>query len=343
MLMNSSTSAGFPPHHNLQAWADNIRSGDRRSLAQAITLVESSLTTDQAHAEALLTLLHPFTGNSRRIGITGIPGVGKSTFIDSFGMMLIAQGHKVAVLAIDPSSSLSGGSILGDKTRMDRLTGDSKAYVRPSPSGNIPGGVARATKESILLCEAAGFDVILVETLGVGQGETMLSDIVDCFMLLLMPGTGDELQGIKRGIMEHADLLIVHKADGASLPAAREAASRLMHVARLMPREMAMQDQQVLLCSSANPPTGHAEIGKAVDQFFEESISSAHFSHNRIRQEVEAFRRGVYEQWMIGLKQQDSMRQLMEQIELEVSQGKISSFRAARAFVDRMTQFRTDS
>jgi LAO/AO transport system kinase len=311
-------------------------------LAQAITLVESSLASDQLLADELLTLLQPFTGNSRRIGITGIPGVGKSTFIDTFGMMLIEQGHKVAVLAIDPSSSLNGGSILGDKTRMHQLVGQSNAYVRPSPSGNLPGGVARATKESILLCEAAGFDVILVETLGVGQGEIMLADLVDCFMLLLMPGTGDELQGIKRGIMEHADLLVVHKADGPALPAAREAAFRLMHVARLIPQGMGSHHQQVLLCSSTNHPTGHAEIGKAVDQFFEESKSSARFDRNRSRQEVEAFRRGVYEQWMAKLKQQNPLRELMNQIELDVAQGKTSSFRAARAFVDRMSQFRTD-
>jgi len=339
--MTSSTAPGFPHKHKVQTWAENIRRGDRRLLAQAITLVESSLSSDQLRADELLTLLQPFTGNSRRIGITGIPGVGKSTFIDTFGMMLIEQGHKVAVLAIDPSSSLSGGSILGDKTRMQQLVGQSNAYVRPSPSGNLPGGVARATKESILLCEAAGFDVILVETLGVGQGEIMLADLVDCFMLLLMPGTGDELQGIKLVIMEHADILVVHKADGSSLPAAREAASRLMHVARLMPQG-ADTPQQILLCSSTNPPTGHAEIGKAVDQFFEESKSSARLEGNRSRQEVEAFRRGVYEQWMVHLKQQNPLRQLMDQIEKDVSQGKISSFRAARAFIERMTQFRGD-
>jgi LAO/AO transport system kinase len=315
----------------MQAWADNIRSGDRRSLAQAITLVESSLATDQERADALLSLMQPYTGNSKRIGVTGIPGVGKSTFIDCFGMRLIEQGHKVAVLAIDPSSSLSGGSILGDKTRMNRLVAHNHAYVRPSPSGNIPGGVARATKESILLCEAAGFNIVLVETVGVGQGETLIADLVDCFMLLLMPGTGDELQGIKRGIMEHADLLIVHKADGPSLPAAREAASRLLHVARMLPHSSDEGSQPILLCSSNPPEMGHPEICDAIDRFFEHSKASGHLNQNRSRQEVEAFKRNVYEQWLLRMKENIPLHQLMEQMELEVSEGRMSSYRAARA------------
>ncbi|MBM3919456.1 MAG: methylmalonyl Co-A mutase-associated GTPase MeaB [Sphingomonadales bacterium] len=326
--------------HELQMWAEAIRTGDRGSLARAITLVESSLSTDQERADALLSILLPFTGSSRRIGITGIPGVGKSTFIDCFGMKLIEKGHRVAVLAIDPSSSLSGGSILGDKTRMDQLVARTEAYVRPSPSGNIPGGVARATKENILLCEAAGFDILLVETVGVGQGETMLADLVDCFILLLMPGTGDELQGIKRGIMEHADLLVVHKADGNALPSAREAAARLLHVARLMPDDPESNQQSVLLCSSAPPDMGHDEIIQSIDQFFENSQASGRLHRNRSRQEVEAFRRDVYEQWTIKMNRHTPLRNLMEQMEHDVLEGRISSFRAARLLVDRLSEFR---
>lgn len=336
-MMCPSAPTSFPKDNNLQAWADRIRGGDRSSLAQAITLVESSLASDQERADALLALLQPYTGNSRRMGITGIPGVGKSTFIDHLGIRLIERGHRVAVLAIDPSSSLSGGSILGDKTRMDRLVAHPHAYVRPSPSGNIPGGVARATKESILLCEAAGFDRVLVETVGVGQGETLIADLVDCFMLLLMPGTGDELQGIKRGIMEHANLLIVHKADGPSLPAAREAAARLLQVARLMPQASDSSMEPILLCSSTPPETGHIEIIEAIDHFFEHAFASGRLKQNRSRQEVEAFKRSVYEQWLVRMKQDIPLRRVMEQMEREVSEGRMSSFRAARAWVNQLS------
>ena len=336
-MMCPSAPTSFPKDNNLQAWADRIRGGDRSSLAQAITLVESSLASDQERADALLALLQPYTGNSRRMGITGIPGVGKSTFIDHLGIKLIERGHRVAVLAIDPSSSLSGGSILGDKTRMDRLVAHPHAYVRPSPSGNIPGGVARATKESILLCEAAGFDRVLVETVGVGQGETLIADLVDCFMLLLMPGTGDELQGIKRGIMEHANLLIVHKADGPSLPAAREAAVRLLHVARMMPQGSDSRMEPILLCSSTPPETGHTEIIEAMDHFFEHAFASGRLKQNRSRQEVEAFKRSVYEQWLVRMKQDIPLRRVMEQMEVAVSEGRMSSFRAARAWVNQLS------
>lgn len=339
--MNQPNPTIIPHNDHILTWAERIRSGDRRSLAQAITLVESSLSTDQELADSLLSLLQPYTGNSRRIGVTGIPGVGKSTFIDCLGMKLIGQGHKVAVLAIDPSSSLSGGSILGDKTRMDRLVGQSNAYVRPSPSGNIPGGVARATKESLLLCEAAGFDRVLVETVGVGQGETLIADLVDCFMLLLMPGTGDELQGIKRGIMEHADLLIIHKADGASLPAAREAASRFMHVARLLPYGAESLHPSILLCSSTEPEMGHQEIIEAIDHFFEEAMASGHLHRNRSRQEVEAFRRSFFDHWLASMKQNIPLRHLMEKMESDVSDGKIPSYRAARILVNQLAEFRS--
>jgi LAO/AO transport system kinase len=319
----------------MQDWAQAIRGGDRRSLARAITLVESSRMQDMERADALLTALMPHTGKACRIGITGIPGVGKSTFIDALGMKLIEQGHRVAVLAIDPSSSLSGGSILGDKTRMDRLVAQPDAYVRPSPSGNIPGGVARATRESILCCEAAGYDYILVETLGVGQGESTVADLVDCFVLLVMPGTGDELQGIKRGIMEHADLLVVHKADGSSLPAAREAASRLLHVARLMPSGGESARQRIELCSSTPPYLGHDAVLQAIHDFFEWSRSTGYFIQNRRRQEVEAFKRSLFEQWSLHMQGNENFRALLQQMEREVAEGRISSFRAARQLVQR--------
>lgn len=214
--------------------AGAVTSGDRRALARAITLVESTRAADQKDAEALLTALLPHTGRAVRLGISGAPGVGKSTFIEAFGLHLTGQGSKVAVFAIDPSSRRSGGSILGDKTRMEKLSRDPNAYIRPSPAGTTLGGVARRTRESMLLAEAAGFDVVLVETVGVGQSETAVADMTDLFVLLASPGGGDDLQGIKRGVMELADLLLVTKADGDLLPAASRAASDYQSALHLM-------------------------------------------------------------------------------------------------------------
>jgi LAO/AO transport system kinase len=203
---------------------DEIASGDRAALARAITLMESRRPDHRAAARALLQELMPRTGRAVRIGITGVPGVGKSTTIDTLGSFLTARGHRVAVLAVDPSSTRTGGAILGDKTRMARLSGDERAFIRPSPSSGTLGGVAAKTRETMLLCEAAGFDVILVETVGVGQSETAVADLTDVFLVLMLPGAGDELQGIKKGILELADLIAVNKADDAGAKAAAAAA-----------------------------------------------------------------------------------------------------------------------
>jgi len=202
--------------------AESILSGNRRALAKAITLIESSRPEDREASQVLLNQLLPQTGNSLRVGITGVPGVGKSTFIEAFGQHLISEGHKVAVLAVDPSSPMAGGSILGDKTRMERLSREADAFIRPSPAGRALGGVALKTRESMLLCEAAGFDVVLVETVGVGQSEHQVGSMVDFFLMLLLPGGGDELQGIKKGILELADAIMINKADGESLSLARK-------------------------------------------------------------------------------------------------------------------------
>src|SRR5579872_3626438 len=214
--------------------AGAIARGDRRALARAITLVESTRPDHRARAEALLQPLLPATGKSVRIGISGAPGVGKSSFIEAFGLMLLAGGHRLAVLAIDPSSKRGGGSILGDKTRMEKLARAEAAFIRPSPAGLTLGGVARRTREAMLLCEAAGFDVILIETVGVGQSETAVADLADIFLLLLAPGGGDELQGLKKGIVELADLLIVTKADGDLIPAATRAVADYRHALGLL-------------------------------------------------------------------------------------------------------------
>jgi LAO/AO transport system kinase len=214
--------------------AQRLASGDRRALARSITLVESTRADVRAQAAALLDAVLPSTGDAVRVGISGTPGSGKSTYIDALGSHLTSAGHRVAVLAVDPSSRRSGGSIMGDKTRMDRLARDPTAFVRPSPSGGTLGGVARRTREAALLCEAAGFDVVLIETVGVGQSETAVADMVDCFVLVAAPGGGDELQGIKRGIMELADVVIVNKADGDLLPAARRAVADHRRATHLM-------------------------------------------------------------------------------------------------------------
>ncbi len=223
---------------------------DRAMLGRAITLIESTAQKDQAEAQALLARLLPRTGGAYRIGITGVPGVGKSTFIDELGMRLVLRGHKVVVLAVDPSSALSGGAILGDKTRMARLSVADRAFIRPSPNGRSPGGVARRSREAMLVCEAAGFDVVLVETVGVGQSETAVADMVDFFLLLMLPGAGDELQGIKKGVLELADAIVVNKADGDNLDRAHLALADLRAALRYLPRKRKSVRTQVLSTSA---------------------------------------------------------------------------------------------
>ena len=227
------------PRLSVDEYERGVRACDRGVFAQAVTLVESREASDGALAQELLARLLPFTGRSQRVGITGVPGVGKSTFIDELGMRLLAAGKRVAVLAVDPSSQVSGGSILGDKTRMARLSLEPAAFIRPSPSSLTPGGVARRTRETMLLCEAAGFDVVLVETVGVGQGETAVADMVDFFLVLVLPGAGDELQGIKKGVFELADTLAVNKADGDGATKARIALADLRSALRYLPRRRA--------------------------------------------------------------------------------------------------------
>jgi LAO/AO transport system kinase len=230
--------------------AEKVLTGDRRALARAITLVESTRPIDQQAAEALLSSLLARTGRAIRIGISGAPGVGKSTFIEAFGQYLTGLGKRVAVFAIDPSSRRSGGSILGDKTRMEKLSRDANAFIRPSPAGTTLGGVARRTRESMLIAEAAGFDVVLVETVGVGQSEAAVADMTDLFVLLASPGGGDDLQGIKRGVMELADLLVVTKADGDLLPAARRAVTSYQMAFHLMRPKHVGLSPKVLSVSS---------------------------------------------------------------------------------------------
>ncbi len=239
--------------------ADQVQAGDRRALARAITLVESTRADHREQARTLVDAILPSTGGSIRIGISGPPGVGKSTFIEAFGLRVIETGHRVAVLAVDPTSSRSGGSILGDKTRMEELARHRQAFIRPSPSGRELGGVARRTREALLLCEAAGFDVVLVETVGVGQSEVAVADLTDLFVLLASPAGGDDLQGIKRGIMELADLVLVTKADGELAAAARHTCADIANALHLLrPRHLGITAEAMLVSSTTGAGVGPA-------------------------------------------------------------------------------------
>ncbi len=267
--------------------AEDLVSGilarNQTDLSQAITIIESTAQKHQKQAKEIIEKCLPYANNSIRIGITGVPGVGKSTFIESFGKLLIAEGKKVAVLTVDPSSSISKGSILGDKTRMEELVKEENAFIRPSASGDTLGGVARKTRESIILCEAAGFDVILIETVGVGQSETAVHSMTDFFLLLKLAGAGDELQGIKRGIMEMADSIVINKADGENLKAAKLAKMEFNRALHLYPEKESGWMPKTLLCSALKNE-GIAEIWEMISEYFETVKSNGYFKHKRKEQ-----------------------------------------------------------
>jgi LAO/AO transport system kinase len=233
-----------------QTFVDGVVAKNRRTIAKTITLIESSLPSHQQEARKIIDLLLPHSGKAVRIGITGVPGVGKSTFIESFGMHLIRQGHQVAVLAVDPSSTKSGGSIMGDKTRMERLSLEPNAFIRPSPTGGTLGGVSRRTRETMIVCEAAGFDVIIVETVGVGQSETTVASMVDFFLVLMLAGAGDELQGIKKGVLELADAIAINKADGENVENAKKAKNEYQKALNLLTPSSQNWSPPVLTCSA---------------------------------------------------------------------------------------------
>lgn len=268
---------------SIQQLREGVLKADRMVLSRAITLVESTRPDDMAAATELMSQLNPHTGQSIRIGITGVPGVGKSTFIESFGELITAQGHKLAVLTIDPSSQLTRGSILGDKTRMETLSRNPNAFIRPSASGNILGGVAGKTRETILICEAAGFDVILVETVGVGQSEVTVRNMVDFFLLLMLAGAGDELQGIKKGIMEMADAVVITKADGDNVKHATEAQAEYQHALHLFPSSPSGWKPPVLV-SSAQEKKGLTDVWKMIGKFAEKTRTSGWFESLRQKQ-----------------------------------------------------------
>jgi LAO/AO transport system kinase len=309
--------------------ADQVRQGDRRALAKAITLVESTRDDHRQQTAELLETLIPDAGNSIRIGISGAPGVGKSTFIEVLGSHLIKLGHSVAVLAVDPSSAVTGGSILGDKTRMETLAFAEKAFVRPSPAGSTLGGVARRTRESMLLCEAAGFDIILVETVGVGQSETTVADMTDMFLLLLLPAGGDELQGIKRGIMELADLILVNKADGDQVALAALTMGDYRSAVQFLASRFDDWQTPVMSCSSINDE-GIVEVWGQVDAFKEILSKTGQLQQRRAEQAKAWMWSEMTESLVADLKADERIRSLVPDIESAVLAGELPATVAAQ-------------
>ena len=316
------------------ALAAQVRGGDRRALARAITLVESTRADHRAEAEILLAELLPHAGKSARVGITGVPGVGKSTFIEAFGLHVIGRGHKVAVLAIDPTSKRSGGSILGDKTRMEHLSRHPDAFIRPSPAGSTLGGVARRTREAMLIAEAAGFDVILVETVGVGQSETAVADMVDCFLLLLLPGGGDELQGIKKGIVELADLVVVNKADGEMQSAARHAVAEYRHALSLLRAQHADWPVPVQSCSALTG-AGIAEVWDTITRHAELLGARGEIARRRAEQAREWMWSEIRESLIVAFVAEPRVTAELVALEAEVTAGRMAPATAARRLLER--------
>jgi len=318
---------------NVFELADQIRSGSRRALAKGITLVESTRADHREQAIELLATLMPDTGNSIRLGISGVPGVGKSTFIEAFGNYVIEEGHKVAVLAVDPTSALSGGSILGDKTRMELLSRNPGAFIRPSPAGKTLGGVTRRTRETLLLCEAAGFDVVFVETVGVGQSETAVAEMTDMFLLLLLPGGGDELQGIKRGIMELADLILVNKADGDQQAAAnRTVADYAMALHFLHPRSRNWK-ARVQACSALKGD-GISDTWGSVEEYRQVLAEAGEIDSRRAAQSRAWMWSETADTLLTDLKEHPEVKERVQQLEIDVTEGKLPATIAAQKLIE---------
>ncbi len=327
------TGAGPSRDREIADLAEEVRRGDRPSLARAITLAESTRADHRADAVELLDALMPDTGDSVRVGISGAPGAGKSTFIEALGTHLVGAGHRVAVLAVDPSSALSGGSILGDKTRMEKLARSPDAFIRPSPSGGTLGGVARRTREAMLLCEAAGFDVVLVETVGVGQSEVAVAGMVDLFLLLLAPGAGDELQGLKRGIVEMADLIAVNKADGELAAAAARTVADYEHALRVIRPRNAAWNPRVLGCSALTGE-GVAGVWQGVLDHHGALEGAGALGTLRAGQAREWMWAEVNESLRAELGSDAKVRDLVTRLEAEVVSGAVSASAAAQRILE---------
>jgi len=326
-------SLGDIPQSAVEGRAARLLAGDRAALARAITLVESTREDHRRQAEALIEHVLPQSGRSIRLGISGSPGVGKSTFIEAFGQTIIAQGHRVAVLAVDPSSRRTGGSILGDKTRMQELSRAPEAFIRPSPSGGTLGGVARRTREAIVLCEAAGFDVILVETVGVGQSETTVADMTDLFMLLLSPAGGDELQGIKKGVVELADLIVVNKADGDLLPTAQRTVADYRGALRLI-RPLSPSWTPEVLAASSLSQDGVGAVWETVKRHQQILEASGEKHARRGEQAQTALWADLGDSLLEALKRRPEIAARIPEIEAGVRSGALMPTAGARRLLE---------
>ncbi|WP_329091346.1 methylmalonyl Co-A mutase-associated GTPase MeaB [Actinomadura citrea] len=323
----------------LDDYAAGVRDGSRAWIARAITLVESARPDHRELAQKLLVELTPHAGNARRVGITGVPGVGKSTFIDALGTRLTGEGEKVAVLAVDPSSTRTGGSILGDKTRMHRLATDPSAFIRPSPTAGTLGGVAKATREAMVVMEAAGYDVVLVETVGVGQSETAVAEMVDSFLFLTLARTGDQLQGIKKGVLELADVIAVNKADGEHRREAERAARELAGALRLLRSDERTRATPVLTCS-AKEGTGLEEVWGALVEHQDRLRESGELEARRRRQQVGWTWALVRERLLSDLRGHPGVREAAPGLEREVAEGTLTPALAAERILEAFSRDR---
>lgn len=314
-------------------YVQGILDGNITILSRAITLIESLLPEHHAQSQEIIERCLPYSGRSIRIGITGVPGAGKSTFIEAIGERIIAQDHSLAVLAIDPSSQKSKGSILGDKTRMETLVHNPRAFIRPSPSAGSLGGVARKSRESVILCEAAGFDIIFIETVGVGQSETAVHSMVDLFLMLQISGAGDELQGIKRGIMEMADIIAVTKCDGENVNKAKLTSRHIQNALHLFPMPASGFSAKALTCSSVDG-TGLDELWNTVEEYISHTNKNGYFDVNRNSQSKYWMNETIRESLLEGFYNNPKIQEAIGAIEERVLENKISSFVAAKELLD---------
>jgi len=314
-------------------YVDGIKSGNRTILSKAITLIESSKPSNRKLGQEILEEVMPLTGNSVRIGITGVPGVGKSTFIEAIGNRFLSEGEKLAVLAIDPTSSRTKGSILGDKTRMATLSNHENAYIRPSPTSGTLGGVARTSRETMLLCEAAGFTTIFIETVGVGQSETTVHNMVDMFLLLMLAGAGDELQGIKRGIMEMADLIAINKAEGENLEAAKRARQEYKNALSLFPPAPSKWKTPVVTCSALSGD-GIPLVREKIADYLKHVKENHYFTKRRREQSAYWMHETIRQRLTSEFYGNERVKARLKDIEQEVNNGEISSFAAAEKLIE---------
>lgn len=320
-----------------EAYINGILAGDRIVLSRAITLCESNRAEDIAQSEKVLTAIMPNTGNSIRIGITGVPGVGKSTFIEAFGNIVTVQGKKLAVLTIDPSSQKTKGSILGDKTRMEELARNPNAFIRPSASGAALGGVSSKTREVMLLCEAAGFDVIFIETVGVGQSETLVHGMVDFFLLLMLAGAGDELQGIKKGIMEMADAVVINKADGDNKAAAKRAKVEYQNALHLFPADVSGWTPEVKTCSALEG-IGLIAVWEMILKHHEQTKKAGFFEQNRREQQINWFKENIHELLESAFYQNEGIKEALPDMLLRVERGEVPAMNAAYNLINQFLE-----